>query len=160
MINLDNTDRKLLNLLQQNAKWTTKQFALALGLSNTAVYERIRRLEKKEVIKGYVALLDPEKIGRNYTVWCQVRLAQHVQGNVNDFEASISELPEVSECYHVSGDYDYVLKIQVGSMDDYRRFLVEQLTSIPSVGNTHSTFVIKEIKHSTAHELTLSSGKL
>lgn len=153
MIELDVTDRRLLNLLQHHAKWTTKQFALELGLSNTAVYERIRRLEKKGVIRGYAALVDAGKVGRDYTVWCQVRLAQHVQDNVRHFEAAISRLQEVTECYHVSGDYDYVLKVKVGSMADYRAFLVQKLTAIESIGNTHSTFVIQEIKHTTALEL-------
>jgi len=153
MVNLDLTDRKLLNLMQEHAKWTTRQFALVLGLSNTAVYERIRRLEKRGVIRGYVALLDSEKIGREYTVWCQVRLAQHVQDNVRHFERSIAALNEITECYHVSGDYDYILKVQVSGMQEYRNFLIQKLTVIESIGNTHSTFVIQEIKHTTAHLL-------
>lgn len=152
-IKIDDKDRELLNLLQANAKWTNKQFATALGLSNTAVYERIKRLERQGIIKDYVALLDAKKIGRPFVVWCQVRLAQHMQHHVRDFEKAIAALAEVRECYHVSGDYDYILRVQVEDMEAYRAFLVQKLTSIEGVGNTHSTFVIQEVKHSTAQLL-------
>lgn len=150
---LDEKDRELLNLLQSHAKWTNKQFATALGLSNTAVYERIKRLERQGIIMEYVALLDAKKIGRPFVVWCQVRLAQHMQQNVREFEKAIAELSEIRECYHVSGDYDYILRIQVKDLEAYRSFLVEKLTNIDGIGNTHSSFVIQEVKHSTAQLL-------
>ena len=152
-IKIDEKDKELLNLLQQNAKWTNKQYALELGLSTTAVYERIRRLERQGVITKYVTLVDAAKIGKSFIVLCQVRLAQHIQHNVRHFEKAIAELPEVRECYHVSGDYDYVLRVQVEDIKAYRQFLVQKLTSIESIGNTHSTFVIQEVKHSTAQLL-------
>ena len=152
-VKLDEKDRELLNLLQKNAKWTNKQYALELGMSTTAVYERIKRLERVGVIREYVTLLDSTKIGKPFIVLCQVRLAQHIQDNVHHFERAIARLPEVRECYHVSGEYDYVLRVQVKDMKSYREFLVQKLTSIESIGNTHSTFVIQEVKHSTGQLL-------
>ena len=150
MIQLDPTDKKLLNLLQQNSKQTTKQLALQLHLSNTAVYERIKKLEKEEVIQNYVALLDKKQIGKSFMAFCHVKLVQHTKEYVTTFEREILQLEEVSECYHVSGDYDYILKIFVKDVEEYRQFIVTKLTAIKYIGSTHSTFSIAEVKHTTA----------
>lgn len=147
---LDSTDTQLLNLIQANCKQTTKAYALALGLSSTAVYERIKRLEREGVIRGYVALLDKNKINRGFTVLCHVKLIQHVKENVQQFEKEVLKLEEVSECFHVSGDYDYILKIHVQDMQAYREFMVTKLTAIQNIGSTQSSFVISEVKHTTA----------
>ncbi|MCL6265760.1 Lrp/AsnC family transcriptional regulator [Flagellimonas myxillae] len=147
---LDDLDKRLVNLLQQDCKKTTKQYADSLGLSKTAVYERIRRLERNGVITDYVALVDKEKTHRNFTVLCHIRLAQHIKENVLRFEREILKLEEVSECFHVSGDYDYILKVHVANMAKYREFMVAKLTAINNIGSTQSSFVINEVKHSTA----------
>ncbi|SNZ00131.1 Lrp/AsnC family transcriptional regulator [Flagellimonas pacifica] len=147
---LDNTDIQLIKLLQEDCKKTTKQYADNLHLSKTAVYERIRRLERNKVITNYVALVDKEKVQRNFTVLCHIRLAQHTKENVLRFEREILKLEEVSECFHVSGDYDYILKVNVENMKKYREFMVTKLTAISNIGNTQSSFTIKEVKHSTA----------
>lgn len=147
---LDEIDKKLVRLLQEDGKKTTKQYADSLNLSKTAVYERIRRLERQGVITGYVALVDKEKIQRNFTVLCHIRLAQHIKENVLRFEQEVLKLQEVSECFHVSGDYDYILKIHVENMAKYREFMVTKLTAISNIGSTQSSFVINEVKHSTA----------
>ncbi len=147
---LDTTDKKLIQLLQEDCKKTTKQYADQLDLSKTAVYERIRRLERQGIITKYVALVDKEKVNRDFTILCHVRLVQHTKDNVKQFEREILKLEEVSECFHVSGDYDYILKINVENMKRYREFMVTKLTAIPNIGNTQSSFVIQEVKSSTS----------
>ncbi|MDT0621718.1 Lrp/AsnC family transcriptional regulator [Croceitalea vernalis] len=147
---LDTTDQKLLTLLQEDCKKTTKQYALSLGLSTTAVYERIKRLDREKVITNYVALVDKEKVNRNFTVLCHIKLIQHTKENVLRFEKQVQQLNEVAECIHVSGDYDYILTIHVKDMEAYREFMVHKLTAIDQIGSTQSSFVINTVKKSTA----------
>lgn len=149
-MDLDHIDRKLLTLLQEDSKKTTKQYALALNLSTTAVYERIRKLEREAVITKYVALVDTKKINRSFTVLCHVKLSQHTKENILRFERQVQELEEVSECNHVSGDYDYILTIHVSDMVAYREFMINKLTVIDQIGSTQSSFVINPVKKSTA----------
>ncbi len=150
MQKLDETDKKLLALLQQDSKKTNKEYAHKLGLSTTAIYERIKRLEKSEVITKYVALVDKKRINKSFVVLCHVKLIQHIKDFVLQFEREILKLPEIAECYHVSGDYDYILKIHVEDMEAYRDFMVTKLTAISNIGSTQSTFIINEVKHTTA----------
>ncbi|WP_420572995.1 Lrp/AsnC family transcriptional regulator [Kordia sp.] len=150
MLKLDQTDKTLLKLLQTDSKQTTKELSNTLKLSVTAVYERIKKLEKAEVIKNYVALLDKKKIAKSFMAYCHVRLTQHSKDFVKRFEREVLKLDEVLECYHVSGDYDYILKVLVKDMEEYRDFMITKLTAIPNIGNTHSIFVIEEVKHTTA----------
>jgi len=150
MLKLDQTDRTLLMLLQNDSKQTTKELSNKLHLSVTAVYERIKKLEKEGIIKNYVAILDKKKIEKSFLAHCHVRLTQHSKDFVIKFEREIIKLEEVLECYHISGDYDYILKIVVNDMDAYRDFMITKLTAIPNIGNTHSIFVIGEVKHTTA----------
>ncbi len=145
----DEIDRKLLELLQTDCKKTTKEYALILGLSATAVYERIKRLERAKVITSYVALIDRFKVDKGFTAFCHVKLVQHTRDNIRHFEREILKLQEVVECHHLSGDFDYILKIHVRDMEDYRNFMVSKLTAIPHIGSTQSSFTIKEVKQST-----------
>ena len=152
-MNFDATDLKLIELLQKDSKKTTKEYANSLGLSTTAVYERIKRLEKSETITSYVALVDKAKVERSFTVFCHIKLVQHTRENIQQFEREVLKLNEVVECHHLSGDYDYLLKIHVKDMDAYRDFMVSKLTAINHIGSTQSSFTIKEVKHSTAISL-------
>jgi len=147
---LDNIDKKLINLLQNDSKQTTKKLSLQLNLSVTAVYERIKKLEKEQIIKQYVALIHKNKIDRSFLVFCHIKLIQHAKEYVTTFEREIIQLEEVSECFHVSGDYDYILKIHVKDMEAYRDFMLTKLTALKHIGSTHSIFMIGEIKNSTA----------
>lgn len=147
---LDKTDRKLLLLLQEDCKKTTKAYALQLNLSTTAVYERIRKLEREGVISNYVALVDKKKVNRNFVVLCHVKLLQHTKDNILRFEKQVQQLKEVSDCHHISGDYDYLLTINVKGMEAYREFMVHKLTAIDQIGSTQSSFVINSVKTSTA----------
>ena len=150
---LDTTDKKLINLLQSNSKQTTKQLSLQLNLSVTAVYERIKKLEKEKIIKKYVAIINKQKIEKSFLVFCHIKLVQHSKEYVTTFEREILKLEEVSECFHVSGDYDYILKIYVKNMEEYRDFMVTKLTAIKYIGSTHSIFSIEEVKNTTAINL-------
>jgi len=150
---LDKTDKKLLYFLQEDSKQTTKELSHKLDLSVTAVYERIKKLEKQGVISKYVALVDKEKVAKNFIVLCHVKLTQHKKEYVLQFEKEIMTLPEVTECFHVSGDYDYILKICVKNMEEYRNFMVTKLTTLQHIGSTHSSFMITEVKNTTAIEV-------
>jgi Lrp/AsnC family transcriptional regulator, leucine-responsive regulatory protein len=147
---LDSIDKKLINLLQKDSKQTTKQLSLQLNLSVTAVYERVKKLEKEDVIKQYVAVINKNKIEKSFLVFCHIKLIQHAKEYVTNFEKEVIKLPEVAECFHVSGDYDYILKIFVKDMETYRDFMITKLTAIKHIGSTHSIFTIGEVKNSTA----------
>lgn len=149
----DETDKKLLLFLQQDAKQTTKELSYKVGLSVTAVYERVKKLENNGVISKYVAILDKTKIDRNFIILCHVKLIQHKKEYVMQFEKEVMNLQEVIECFHVSGDYDYILKICVKDMEDYRNFMLTKLTTLQHIASTHSSFTISEVKNTT--EITL-----
>lgn len=149
MLKIDETDVKLLALLQTDCKLTTAAYAKQLHLSTTAVYERIKRLEKSGIVTNYVALIDRKKVDKAFTVLCHIKLIQHIKEFVLKFEREVLRLDEVVECYHISGDYDYILKLHVSNMEAYREFMVTKLTAISNIGSTQSSFVINEVKHST-----------
>ncbi len=146
----DTIDKNLLELLQNDSKQTNKELSNKLILSITAVYERIKKLEKAGVIEKYVALVNKEKVQKDFVVFCQIKLVKHSQDYVVKFEKEVRNLDEVVECYHISGDYDYLLKVLVEDMQAFRKFMVEKLTTIDHIGSTHSTFMINEVKHTTA----------
>ncbi len=150
---MDTIDKKLLQLLQHDTKKTTKELSLKLNLSVTAVYERIKKLEREGIIAKYVVLLDKEKVGKSFVVFCHLKLIQHTKEFLTKFESEVVLLKEVLECHHVSGDYDYILKIAVKNMEEYREFLVTKLTTLEHIGSTHSTFMISEVKNTTVLEL-------
>jgi len=148
-MNLDKIDKLIVKLLQEDAKQTTKEIANKTGLSVTAVYERIKKLERDEIITKYVALVNPKKVAKSFLVFCHIKLGQHIKEFVSVFEKEVVKLDEVLECHHVSGDYDYILKLRVKDMDEYREFMLTKLTTIKHIGSTHSTFVISDIKNTT-----------
>ncbi|WP_136480893.1 Lrp/AsnC family transcriptional regulator [Cognatitamlana onchidii] len=145
----DSIDKRLLEYLQQDSKQTHKELSNKLGLSVTAVYERIKKLEKEGFIDGYTAVLNKARIDRNFVVFCHVKLIQHSQDFVIRFEREVKKLNEVLECYHLSGDYDYLLKVIVKDMTEFRSFMVDKLTTINHIGSTHSMFVINEVKQTS-----------
>jgi Lrp/AsnC family leucine-responsive transcriptional regulator len=150
---LDLIDKKLLLLLQTDSKKTTKELSLKLNLSVTAVYERIKKLEREGIIDKYVVLLNKGKVEKGFVVFCHLKLIQHTKEFVTRFESDVVQLKEVLECYHVSGDYDYILKIVVKDMEAYREFLVTKLTTLQHIGSTQSTFMISEVKNTTVVEV-------
>ena len=150
---MDAIDKKLLGLLQEDTKKTTKELSMILNLSVTAVYERIKKLEREGIIRNYVALLNRNKIEKAFVVFCHIKLIQHTKDVIHTFENEVIRLDEVSECFHVSGDYDYILKVSVKDMDEYREFMVTKLTGLQHIGSTHSSFMIGEVKNTTAFVL-------
>ncbi len=153
MVNLDLTDKKILNLLQQNSKANIKEIALKIGLTQTPTYERIKRLEKTGVIKNYIAVLDKEKVGYSIEVFCQVTLLVHSKEMITRFENAINKIDEVMECFHVAGNYDYLLKVIVKDMNSYQAFLKNKLSVLDSVANVQSTFVMSSTKDSAGLSL-------
>ncbi len=149
----DDIGKKLLELLQLDSKQTNKELSNKLSLSVTAVYERIKKMERIGVIEKYVALVKKEIVNKSFVAFCHIKLVQHSQDYVIKFEKDVANLKEVLECYHISGDYDYLLKVLVKDMEEFREFMVKKLTTIDHIGSTHSTFMISEVKHTTAINL-------
>tara|TARA_R110002073_G_scaffold279026_1_gene442822 strand:+ start:59110 stop:59571 length:462 start_codon:yes stop_codon:yes gene_type:complete len=149
MEKLDNTDLQILRILQKDSKKTTKVIAEMLNMTASPVYERIRRLEKKGYIKKYVALLDKKLINRPVTAICMVSLRYHDKGFIDKFDKQIRALREVQTCYHMAGKVDFVLKINLQSLDAYHEFVRLKLSKIENIGVLESYFVLKEIFNDT-----------
>jgi Lrp/AsnC family leucine-responsive transcriptional regulator len=137
--------------LQENAKFTNKELSLKLNLSVTAVFERIKKLEREKIINRYVAVLDRNKVNKGFVVFCHIKLIQHTKEYLTHFEQEVQKLEEVLECFHVSGDYDYLLKVCLSDMESYRTFMVTKLTALKHIGSTQSSFMIGEVKNTTAY---------
>lgn len=150
MPDLDQIDLKLLELLQQSGKLTTKEIAQQVNLSPTPVYERIKRLEREGIIKKYVAVVEAEKVGKGLIVFCDITLKEHTKEIGHHFVQDIMLSKYVSECYNISGDYDFRLKVMVRDMKHYQDFVLNELGSIKNIGSAHSTFVMGVIKHNYA----------
>jgi Lrp/AsnC family leucine-responsive transcriptional regulator len=144
---LDDIDIKILRLLQQNARLTLKEIGSQVNLSSTPVYERFRRLEREGYIKKYVAVLDEEKLNMGLTVYCSVKLKQQTLEQSEMFAKVISEIREVTECYNISGQNDFLLKIQAANMAAYREFVLHVLGAMDQVWSYESTFVMDTVKH-------------
>ena len=149
MDKLDAIDLKILRILQNNSKKTTKEVAQMLNLTASPVYERIKRLENKGYIKKYVALLDKIQLKNSVTAICMVSLRYHNEGFIDKFEKQIKELKEVQECYHMAGKVDFFLKINLQSLDSYHEFVRLKLSKIENIGVLESSFVLKEIYSTT-----------
>jgi len=146
---IDDSDRKILILLQENAKLTTKEIADKLGLSVTPVYERIKRLEKLKYISGYVALVDRKKVDKSLMAFLFISLKEHSQKALLSFEYEILKFPKVIECYHIAGQYDFLLKILVKDMQDYHEFTFHRLATLDNIAHVQTDFVMNDLKYST-----------
>ena len=146
---IDDSDRKILTLLQENAKLTTKEIADKLGLSVTPVYERIKRLEKHKYIRGYVALVDRKKVDKSLMAFLFISLKEHSQKALLSFENEILKFPKVIECYHIAGQYDFLLKILVKDMQDYHEFTFHRLATLDNIAHVQTDFVMNDLKYST-----------
>lgn len=147
---LDATDRRILKMLQFDGKATIKEMANQLNMTNTPVFERVKRLERDGFIKQYTAILDRQKIGLQMVVFCTVSLKVHHADFLERFEQEVTCLGEVVECYHIAGMFDYLLKVVVEDMDVYRQFVSKKLAALENIGKVQSSFVMTEIRHSTA----------
>jgi Lrp/AsnC family leucine-responsive transcriptional regulator len=147
---LDSIDRRLLGLLQQDARLTQERLAERIGLSSSAVQRRIRRLEQIGVIGGYRAVLDPRALGLGLSALLSVRLEKHRASSQRSpqelFRAAVQSWPEVVECLAMTGEMDYVLRVHVEDMEHYARFVLETLLKHESVEDVKSSFVLAEVK--------------
>lgn len=144
---LDKIDLQLLRLLASDAKITTKDLATKVNLSPSPVFERVKRLEAGGFIKGYIALINAEKLNYGLIVFCNIKLKHHDKSIGHEFVTDIMRLDEVIECYNISGDYDFLLKVYARDMKHYQDFVFNKLGSVTSIGSTHSTFVMCENKN-------------
>jgi len=147
-VKLDQKDLAILRQLQQDGRMTVKEVADKVNLSTTPVFERIKRLEESGVIKQYAALVDHTKVNKGLMVICYVSLKQHNKTAGAKFIKTINELNEVIECYNISGEFDFMLKVVAESMDDYYNFHVHKLSESENIGNVQSVFVMSVIKQS------------
>lgn len=145
---LDSIDKKILRLLQKDGKKTVKELADAIGLTQTPVYERIKKLENEGFIDSYKAVINREKVGLGLLVFCNVSLHKHQSKIIAEFENDILRFTEVIECYHVTGMYDYLLKIVVRDMESYQQFVTKKLASLETIRKVQSSFVMTEVKDS------------
>ncbi len=154
----DATDLRILQLLQEDAHITTKEIAATLNITTTPVFERIKRMKKEGFIQKYVALLDKRKIGLSLVAYTNVSLKEHNTDFLSHFEEAARALPEVVECYHIAGLFDYLLKVVVRDMDAYQHFVSKKLAALENIGKVQSSFVMTEIKHTTSLPLGFSEN--
>jgi Lrp/AsnC family leucine-responsive transcriptional regulator len=154
---LDRIDIGILNQLQQDARITNAELARAVNLSPTPCFNRVRALEKAGLFKQHVTLLNPEVLGLRINVFIQVSLEKQVEDALHRFEQAIGERPEVMECYLMTGDADYLLRVVVPDVAALERFILDRLTKIPGVSNIRSSFALKQVRYKTALPLP-SSG--
>ena len=146
---LDITDRKIIDILQENGRITNTQLAAEIGISPPAMLERVKRLEKEAVIRRYVALVDPDKLGKGIMAIVAVSLAVHELSSLDRFMREINKLEEVLECYHITGDDDFVLKVVVQSVKEYESFVVQKSTRVQGIRNIRTSIILSTVKYKT-----------
>jgi Lrp/AsnC family transcriptional regulator, leucine-responsive regulatory protein len=147
MIDIDPVDLKILQLLEKDALMTNKEIAAELNLTTTPIHERIKKLRRDGYIARYTIELDRKKLKKNLIVFCNVSLKEHAQQYLTQFERDIQTVPEVVECYCISGGSDFLLKVIVSDMEEYKDFILNKLAAISNIGSAQSHFVITEAKH-------------
>lgn len=147
---MDELDRAILQILQADGRISNADLARQVNLSPPAVHARVRRLEEAGIISAYVALLDWERLGYDMLCFIHISLKQHTPETVADFRAAVQGLPEVLECHHVTGEFDYLLKAAIRNRQDLERFVVDRLTPVPGIGRIHTSLALAEVKNLTA----------
>lgn len=147
---LDAIDRRILKELQGNARLSNVELAEHIGLSPSPCLRRVRRLERAGVIRGYATLVDQQALGLPVSIFVMVTLEKQVEQALEIFETRIRDLPEVMECYLMTGDSDYLLRVVTADLADYERFLMAHLTRFPGVASIKSSFALKQVIYRTA----------
>ena len=147
MDKLDETDIKILQILQKDSRLTVKELAARVHLSPSPAFERQKRLERDGYIKRYMAVVDAEKAGNGILVLCNIRLKQHTQELIQQFMDAVQDIDEITECFNTSGDYDFLIKVYAHDMKAYKQFMLHTLGRIDCIGSLHSVFVIDETKN-------------
>jgi DNA-binding Lrp family transcriptional regulator len=146
IIKLDKTDEALLDALQKNARVTNKELGDMIHKSPTAAFERVKQLERDQVIEKYTIKINKKKLGLMLTVYAVVQLKEHRNAFLVEFEKEVVNFSQVRECYHMTGNFDYMLKISVPDIDTYHDFIKNKLANLPNIGNVQSYFVMSTIK--------------
>lgn len=147
---LDEIDRKVLHALQEDGRVSNADLARSIGLSRAATHARVRRLERDGVIARYTAIVDPQAVGFDLLCLIGVAMQLHSQENIARFLAAVVEMSEVLECYHVTGDFDYVLKVAVRGRSDLQRFILDRLTPVPGIARINTSLVLGITKSTTS----------
>jgi DNA-binding Lrp family transcriptional regulator len=147
---LDAIDRRILSLLQSDARMTNVDLARAVNLSPSPCLARVRALEQRGYISGYVTLLDAQRLGLQVSVFIRVRLERQIEAALETFERAMIDRPEVMECYLMTGDADYLLRVVVPDLPALQDFIVNTLSRVPGVGNIQSSIALKQVKYQTA----------
>ena len=146
---IDETDKKIINILQENGRITNAQLAAEIGISPPGMLERVKRLENAGIIHRYVALVNPEKVNKGTLAFVSVSLAAHRLQAIDRFTEEINKLPEVLECYHIAGGDDFLLKVAVKDIREYEELVLHKLTPIKGVNKINTTFILSTIKYDT-----------
>lgn len=150
---LDLLDLQILELLQQNAMLTHREIGDRLYKSQTPINIRVKRLEKEGYIKKYVALINPGNVGCGLTAFTHVKLRKHSQQALQTFGVEVSKLKSVMECYHLTGAFDFLLRIAIANLQEYNNLLMCELANLPDVGTMETFFVLSELKNETAYPI-------
>lgn len=146
---LDRIDRRIVDALQRDGRLANNELAAQVNLSPSPCLRRVRSLEEAGVIKGYVALVDPAKVGLNMLAYVSVKLEKKGQMPAEDFASAVETWSEVTECYSMTGDMDYLLRVQVEDLDHFSRFLMGKLLKQSGVADVKSSFALQRVKETT-----------
>lgn len=146
---LDDFDRRILRALQADADLSMAELGERVGLSHTPCWRRVKKLEEAGFIRGRVVVLDPEKLDLSVNVFVEVHLAAHDEASLNAFEDAVQQIDEIVECYTVSGEKDFLLRVVVPDVAAYEKLLKQQLVHVPAVGSLSSTFALRQVKYTT-----------
>lgn len=146
MVDLDQIDNQILSFLTQNARLTIKEMASRLHLSTTPIFDRIKKLERNGVISKYVALINPEKVGKKLIAFVSVSMKEHGRDAIDTFSDSIDTFDEIVECHHVTGDADFLLKVVTDDISTYNEFVTEKLATISNIAHVNSSFSLSTRK--------------
>lgn len=153
MKEIDKTDRKILRILQHSARIPMTELAEKVGLSTTPVTERVRRLERENIITGYHARVNPHAVGRSLLVFVEIKLRSKSGNIFEDFRREVEKIPQILECHLVSGEYDYLIKVRLPDMSAYRNMLGNILLQLPAASESRSYVVMEEVKEDIILEI-------
>jgi len=145
----DNTDRKIIDILQVEGRISNVELARRIGMSPPPTLERVKKLERNGFIKGYAAVMDPDKLGLTCVTYVEVTLVRHGKAGVERFIAAITELEEVTECHHITGGADFLIKVMARDIPAYEDFVLHKLTALPEVQHLKTLVVLSTFKHQT-----------
>ena len=147
---IDDTDRRILNVLQRNGRVSNAELADQVNLSASACHRRVQRLEQDGIIRNYVAMLDPRKIGVPATIFVEITLSTQADEVLEAFEKAVARIPDVLECHLMAGSADYILKVVAENTDDFARIHRQYLTRLPGVAQMQSSFALRTVFKTTA----------